>query len=172
LGFGAIRFIIVTVKRVVGIRFPLRRLVITGGTNLRMARERLGLSMREVESASVRIAERHGNDEFTMNLSRLSDIETKGVVPSIFRLYTLGVIYRLELSEILSWYGINLGDIARDVSLMLPPKSHRAEVLASASSVQIPKQNKPGKNRGKPGEAPTVQAKRQGWGDDPVERVS
>ena len=86
----------------------------------------------------MRIAERHGNDEFQISPSRLSDIETKGLVPSAYRFYSLAVIYRLELTEILSWYGINLGDIARDVSLTPPPKSHRAEVLSSAGAVQIP----------------------------------
>ena len=62
------------------------------GTRLRRSRERLGLTMREVESASFRIAERHGNDEFAVCPSRLSDIETKGLVPSIYRLYSLSNI--------------------------------------------------------------------------------
>jgi hypothetical protein len=60
--------------------------ILVAGLNLRGLRERLGLTMREVESASVRIAERHGNDEFAVGPSRLPDIETKGLVPSIFRL--------------------------------------------------------------------------------------
>ena len=64
--------------------------ILAAGLNLRGVRERLGLTMREVESASVRIAERHGNDEFAVCPSRLSDIETKGLVPSIFRLYSSG----------------------------------------------------------------------------------
>ncbi len=68
--------------------------ILAAGSNLRSLRERLGLTMREVESASARIAERHGNDEFTVSPSRLSDIETKGLVPSIFRLYSLAIIYR------------------------------------------------------------------------------
>ncbi len=72
--------------------------ILAAGLNLRGLRERLGLTMREVESASVRIAERHGNDEFTVSPSRLSDIETKGLVPSIFRLYSLAIIYRSDLA--------------------------------------------------------------------------
>jgi hypothetical protein len=78
-----------------------RRAIVTAGLNLRASRERLGLTMREVESASVRIAEKHGNDEFAISPSRLSDIETKGLVPSIYRLYSLAVIYRHDLREIL-----------------------------------------------------------------------
>ena len=56
--------------------------IFAAGLNLRALRERLGLTMREVESASVRIAERHGNDEFAVSPSRLSDIETKGRFPA------------------------------------------------------------------------------------------
>ena len=94
--------------------------------------------MREVENASARIAARHGNDEFAIAPSRLSDIETKGVVPSIFRLYSLAVIYRLDMREIVSWYGIDLGMVAQDLALSLPPKSHKTEALPAAAAMQLP----------------------------------
>jgi transcriptional regulator with XRE-family HTH domain len=108
------------------------------GQNLRGVRERLGLTMRDVEGASARIAQRHGNEEFLIGPSRLSDIETKGIVPSIYRLYALAIIYRRDLHEILGWYGIDLSEGAADVSLALPPKSHRMESLQNASVVQMP----------------------------------
>jgi len=76
---------------------------LAAGSNLRTVRERLGLTMREVESASARIADRHGNDEFSVSPSRLSDIETKGLVPSIFRIYSLAIIYHCDVREVLSW---------------------------------------------------------------------
>src|SRR5450755_3564659 len=97
--------------------------ILAAGLNLRGVRERLGLTMREVESASVRIAERHGHDEFAISPSRLSDIETKGLVPSVFRLYSLAVIYRCDLREVLTWYGIDLSLSAADMHLSLPPRS-------------------------------------------------
>ena len=97
---------------------------LVAGNNLRASRERLGLTMRDVESASMRLAARHGNDEFVINPSRLSDIETKGLVPSVYRLYTLAIVYRCDLREILSWYGVDLNLAASDLKLTLPPKSH------------------------------------------------
>ncbi|HLB90216.1 MAG TPA: helix-turn-helix transcriptional regulator, partial [Terriglobales bacterium] len=112
--------------------------MLSAGRNLRVVREQLGLTMRDVECASARIAERHKNEEFAVAPSRLSDIETKGLIPSIYRLYALAVIYRLDLREILSWYGIDLNLAAADLCLSLPPKSHRTEVLQSASVVQMP----------------------------------
>jgi hypothetical protein len=59
------------------------------GSRLRTLREQLALTMRDVESASIRLAEKHRNEEFIVPLSRLSDFETKGIIPSLFRLYAL-----------------------------------------------------------------------------------
>jgi len=116
----------------------------SGGQKLRMQREQLGLTMRDVEHASTRIAEKHVNDEFSIPPSRLSDIETKGVTPSIFRFYTFSVIYRRDLRELLSWYGVDLDAIAQDLELVMPPKSHLSAALTNVSSVRMPVRLDPG----------------------------
>ncbi|MCC7174040.1 MAG: helix-turn-helix transcriptional regulator [Bryobacterales bacterium] len=85
-----------------------------GGQKLRRARERLGLRYRDVEEASLRIAERHGHPEFAVALSRLADIENKGTVPTIYRLYSLCAIYRLDPQEVLRWYGVDLANLGAD----------------------------------------------------------
>ena len=63
------------------------------GQKLKRARERLNLRYRDVEEASLRIADRHKNDEFIIALSRLSDIENKGNrshhLPAVFPLRDL-----------------------------------------------------------------------------------
>lgn len=84
------------------------------GQKLKRARERLNLRYRDVEEASLHIAERHDNDEFIMALSRLADIENKGTVPTIYRLYSLCAIYRLDFAEVLEWYGVNLSHLPAD----------------------------------------------------------
>ncbi len=84
------------------------------GQRLKRARERLNLRYRDVEEASLRISERHKNDEFIIALSRLADIENKGTVPTIYRLYSLCAIYRLDFAEALQWYGVNLADLPAD----------------------------------------------------------
>ena len=76
------------------------------GEKLKRVRERLKLTFRDVEQASQEIAFRRSNDEFAIALSRLADIENKGTVPSIFRIYTLCAIYRLDFDEVLRWYGV------------------------------------------------------------------
>jgi len=115
-----------------------------GGQNLRAQREQLGLTMRDVEHASTRLAEKHHNDEFAIPPSRLSDIETKGVVPSIFRFYTFSVIYRRDLRELLSWYGVELDGMAHDLEMVMPPKSHLSAALTGVSSVRMPVRLDPG----------------------------
>ena len=77
------------------------------GERLRRVRERLGLTYRDVEDASQKLAERLNNPEYAVALSRLADIENKGTVPSIFRIYTLCAIYRLNYEDVLGWYGVS-----------------------------------------------------------------
>src|SRR5713101_9623297 len=108
------------------------------GKNLRTLREKLGLTMRDVETSSARMAEKYRNEEYSIPPSRLSDVETKGILPSIFRLYTLSVIYRRDLRELLSWYGVDMNNMAADLGLVSPPRSHVSEALAGLSSVQVP----------------------------------
>ena len=85
------------------------------GEKLKRIREKLHLTYRDVEKASQVIAARRRNDEFAVALSRLADIEHKGTVPTIFRLYTLSAIYRLDLWEMLGWYGVPVDSLAADV---------------------------------------------------------
>ncbi len=94
------------------------------GQRLRRARERLNLKFRDVELFSQQIAERHGNPEFVVLISRLSDIENQGTLPSIYRLYSLCCIYRLDLNEVLGWYGVPVEAIAADVGLIHVQKTH------------------------------------------------
>src|SRR5579862_5230507 len=78
---------------------------------LKRVRERLNLKYRHVEEATARIANAHQNDEFLVSLSRLSDIENKGTMPTMYRLYSLCAVYRLDFEEVLSWYGISLSEL-------------------------------------------------------------
>jgi transcriptional regulator with XRE-family HTH domain len=76
------------------------------GEKLKRVREKLGLTYREVEQASQEVARSRGSEEFAIALSRLADIENKGTVPTIYRIYSLCAIYRLDLGEVMGWYGV------------------------------------------------------------------
>ena len=107
-------------------------------------REQVGLTLRDVEIASTALADVRGIEEFIINPSRLSDIETKGVVPSIYRLYVLSVIYRTDFSELLKLYGVDLGSTAADFAVCRPAKTHRLDITAERGTVNIPLKLDPG----------------------------
>jgi transcriptional regulator with XRE-family HTH domain len=117
---------------------------LNGGQRLRALRENLGYRMRDVELASNQIAQRFQSDEFAIPPSRLSDIETKGIIPSIFRLYSFAAIYRREYRELLSFYGLELNGISADINFGHPPKSHVSEALANVKQERIPTRLDPG----------------------------
>src|ERR1700745_784567 len=112
--------------------------MLSGGQSLRLLREQLGLTMRDVETASAAIATKHKSEEFAIPPSRLSDIETKGVVPSIYRIYSLSIVYRRDVRELLALFGVDLNNPADDLSLVIPPRSHVSDVLQSSSLARIP----------------------------------
>ncbi len=104
------------------------------GQRLRKARERLSLKFRDVEQASQLIADRRSNQEFTVLISRLSDIENQGTLPSLYRLYSLCCIYRLDLHEVLGWYGIPLDKLAADASMIRIEKTHAVNLNPDAGA--------------------------------------
>jgi len=118
--------------------------MISGGQNLRILREKLGLTMRDIETASDRIARRKQNEEYLIPISRLSDFETKGVIPSIYRLYSMAAIYRRDLSELLSWYGVDLNIPISDLEASSPARSHLSQALVHAQTVAMPVRLDPG----------------------------
>jgi hypothetical protein len=104
-----------------------------------MTREQLGYTMRDVENSSTRIAEKHKNEEYIVPVSRLCDIETKCVLPSMYRLYSLAVIYRLDVHDLLSWYGIDLSNLSKDRPLCDQPRNtHRIEPVSKAKETRVP----------------------------------
>ena len=102
--------------------------MLPAGKSLRTLREKLGLTMRDVENSSARVADKYRNEEFSIPPSRLSDIETKGILPSIYRLYTMSVIYRRDLRELLSWYGVEMNNMAADLGLSVASKPESQDI--------------------------------------------
>ncbi len=115
------------------------------GQKLKQARERLNLRFRDVEEKSGQIANRRKNDEFTIALSRLSDIENRGTVPSIFRLYSLCTIYRLDIHEVLDWYGVDLSEQMGDAASIDLNRTHPIGFRDHAyGDIQVPLSLDPG----------------------------
>lgn len=117
---------------------------LTAGQKLRSLRKSLGYTMRDVAAGGLQISRRLGNEEFNIPPSRLSDIETKGLVPGVFRFYTLAVIFRRDYRELMSWYGVNFNNCHVDLSSATPKRSHLSHILDGVTEARIPVQLDPG----------------------------
>jgi transcriptional regulator with XRE-family HTH domain len=95
------------------------------GLRLRQARERLGLTYLQVEKASVEIAAKRGRPDFILNSSRLAHIENRNVVPSLYKLYFVSVIYHLSVAEISGWYETPVPETFQDGTCFPPPELKR-----------------------------------------------
>ena len=87
------------------------------GEQLRELRNRLGVTTREVEEFSRTIAEDRQNEEFYISNAWLTQLENKNSIPSIYKLYSLSVIYRTKFHDLLAVFGIDLGATSRTSSL-------------------------------------------------------
>ncbi|MGB9237023.1 MAG: hypothetical protein WCC04_21650 [Terriglobales bacterium] len=118
--------------------------MLSAGIDLRKIRDRLGFTMRDVENASLLISQHRGSEEYLIPPSRLSDIETKGVIPSIFRFYSLAAIYRKPVRSLLQLYGIDLDGIDSEWASAQPAYSHIVTVDQERAALNIPVKMDPG----------------------------
>lgn len=111
------------------------------GLRLRQARERLGLTYRDVERASYELASRRGRPEFIIHISRLADIENRGVVPGLHKLYSLATIYHLSPLEISRWFEVPLDEFFADGIFLPAPQTH---LIAPPAALRVPVRFDPG----------------------------
>src|ERR1700745_2228467 len=78
------------------------------GKNLKELRARLGITVREVEEESQKIAEAQRNSEFFVSNNGLTRLENTDAVPSIHKLFSLSAVYRVKVSDLLPMFGIDL----------------------------------------------------------------
>lgn len=83
------------------------------GARLREVRERLGLTLREVETRSRRIAQVRENVEYRITTGRLSHVENSNSLPSLYKLASLSEIYSTPYADLLRLYGIETGLASR-----------------------------------------------------------
>jgi len=98
------------------------------GERLRDLRARLGVTTREVEECSRAIAEENQNEEFYISNAWLTQLENKTSIPSIYKLFSLSVIYRTRFADLLEMFGIDLNASAR-YQLTLPLQSTHLAML-------------------------------------------
>ncbi|HTZ72656.1 MAG TPA: helix-turn-helix transcriptional regulator [Candidatus Aquilonibacter sp.] len=82
------------------------------GDQLKEIRNRLGMTTREVEEYSRNISENCKNDEYYISNAWLTQLENSSSVPSIYKLFSLSVVYRTKFNDLLSLFGVDLGAIS------------------------------------------------------------
>jgi transcriptional regulator with XRE-family HTH domain len=83
------------------------------GERLKEIRSRLGITTRDVTDLSRRIAESEGNENFHISHPWLTEIENSDSIPSVYKLFSLSVIYHLKLADLLQLFGVDVQKIAK-----------------------------------------------------------
>jgi transcriptional regulator with XRE-family HTH domain len=83
------------------------------GNSLKELRKRLGITVREVEEESQRIANAQRNSEFFVSNNWLTRLENSDAVPSIHKLFSLSAVYRVRIADLLPMFGIDLDLLQR-----------------------------------------------------------
>jgi len=107
------------------------------GERLKGLRTRLGLTTRDVEAGSQQIADQKRNREYYLSHAWLTDIENGKFTPSIYKLYSLSAIYHRSFVELLSYFGLRIGDLNRDRAAMGIPRTHLVDSGADADVERV-----------------------------------
>jgi len=102
------------------------------GEHLREIRTRLGITTREVEEFSRTIADDRDNEEFYISNAWLTQLENKTSIPSIFKLFSLSVIYRTRFNDLLEVFGVDLNS-STQYQIALPLQHTHLTSLESPS---------------------------------------
>lgn len=90
------------------------------GQKLKSLRNRHNITVREVEQASRRIADVKGDKRFCISNGWLAQLENGYSEPSIWKLFSLSVIYRANLLDLLLLYNIDVNEKAKYESVADP----------------------------------------------------
>jgi len=117
----------------------------SAGERLKDLRVRLGLPPRDVEAKSLQIADDRHSREYYLSHAWVTDIENGKFTPSIYKFHTFGAIYNRRVTELLSYFGLPLGDLSRYRMSIGVPKTHLLEGGADLESekVSLPVRFKP-----------------------------
>lgn len=98
---------------------------LSAGARLRQIRKALGLTMREVEESSTKIADERKNAEYILSRSWLAVLENKtGHFPGLPKLYSLSVIYKRSFKQLVEIFGIPIEELGKDQALFGAPRTH------------------------------------------------
>lgn len=107
------------------------------GEHLRDLRNKLGITTRDVEEYSRKLAEIERNGCFAISNAYLTKIENTASTPSLHKLFTLSVIYQTSYTELLALFGVRLGDTSRRQFSMRLEKTHLTNMDAPDAKQRV-----------------------------------
>jgi transcriptional regulator with XRE-family HTH domain len=116
------------------------KLTLRAGEQLKKLRLRLGMTTRDVTDLSQNIVDSEGSQEFHISNAWLTEIENSESIPSIYKLYSLSVIYHVKFGDLLQLYGVDVQKI-NTLQIGMPlPQTHltSVEVFDETESVTFP----------------------------------
>lgn len=137
------------------------------GLKLKQIRERLNMTLRQVEEATLEIADAERNSEFIVSTGRLNQIENDGSLPSIYKLYSLATIFKISIEEILGFYGIKLSKMEEHRQRARQTRTHifSVEVGDPGRPIRFPIRFDPGF---RPEKTAFLSRLIEAWGEIPV----
>jgi transcriptional regulator with XRE-family HTH domain len=108
------------------------------GEKLRSLRASVGLTIREVERRSQKLAETKGNPDYLVSHSWLRSIEQGEFTPSIYKFYSLSVIYHRGCEELQSYFGVRFSDLGKDQGMFDWPATHVVGASVDTEEGRIP----------------------------------
>ena len=117
----------------------------SAGEKLKELRARLGLTTRDVEAKSRQIAAEKHSQEYYLSHAWVTDIENGEFTPSIYKFFTFSAIYQRRITELLSFFGLQTGDLSRYRTSIGVPRTHLLDSGADleAEKVSLPVRFKP-----------------------------
>lgn len=94
------------------------------GKRLRAERERLGLSLRDVENLSHSIAEKLQSSDYNIAHTSLADIENGKWPPTLHRLFTLSAIYGYDYDRLASLCGVPTSESLKEHQKLNLPRTY------------------------------------------------
>lgn len=116
------------------------------GEQLKDIRNKRGITTRDVEEYSRKIAESEGNDDFYISNGYLTQIENAESVPSIQKLFSISIIYHTSYHELLALFGVHLEEMAKYQQSIGLNKTHLTKLFPpdASESVTFPVRFDPG----------------------------
>ena len=117
----------------------------SAGKRLKAMRESLGLTTRDVEERSQKVARDRGNPEYHISHAWVTDIENGKFKPSIYKIYSLSAVYDIAYTKVLTYFGLPISELGRYRASLGVPKTHLldSETDLENESVSLPVRFKP-----------------------------